>query len=271
VAAGSRFTARRVLVVSVLVVSTLILGAFWTAVKTDYRSYVSGGQAAQVVEVDYIDSLHKLVELSQNLDLETLLVATGFFLDRLSYIEYFGDTLLVVPEQAPHTYGELWLDAMVRPFMPRLLFPDKSVIHDSDRTRQYTGLMVADHESGTSISIGYMGESYIDFGILGMMVIIFVFGFLLGRIYRWLVNGDQSRGLLGISLASAVLIQTALLESSITKVFGGLTVTLLVVWLFLHFVAPKYLGWMLVRPAQSGSSMASAKVGSPPLRKSKFQ
>lgn len=263
VAAGSRFTAGRVLLVGMLVAFTLVLAAFWTAVKTDYRSYVSGGQAAQVVEVDYIESVQKLVELSQNLDPETLLVATGLFLDRFSYIEYFGATLLVVPEQVPHTYGELWLDAVIRPFMPRLLFPDKSFIHDSDRTRQYTGIMVADAESGTSIGIGYMGESYIDFGIAGMMVIIFVFGFLLGRIDRWLVNGDRSRGLLGISLAAAVLIQAALLESSITKVFGGLVVTLLVVWLFLHFVAPKYLGWMLVRPAQSGSGVASAKIGAP--------
>lgn len=257
-AAGSRFTARRVLTVGVLVAFTLVLAAFWTAVKTDYRSYVNGGKAAQVVEVGYIDSLRKLVELSRNLDSETLLLATGLFLNRFSYVEYFGATLLHVPTQVSHTNGELWLDAMTRPFMPRLFFPDKALIIDSDRTTKYSGITVSGFDEGTSISIGYMGESYIDFGMAGMMLVIFAFGLSLGRVYRWLVNGVRSRGLLGISLAAAILIQTSLLESSITSLFGGFVATLLVAWLFLHLIAPRYLGWMLAYPVQSGFGVASA-------------
>lgn len=252
VAAGARFTLKRILVVGTLVALTLALAAFWTAVKTDYRNYVSGGKPTQVVEVQYFDSLLKLVELSRNLDSETLLLATGFFLNRISYVEYFGATLLFVPNQIPHTNGELWLDAVTRPFMPRLLFPDKSLILDSARTTKYTGVIVSGFDEGSSISIGYMGESYIDFGVVGMMVIIFVFGIFLGHIYRWLVNGNRSRGLLGISLSAAILIQSALLESSITSLFGGLIVTLLVVWLFLKFVSPQYLRWMTVGPDQNG-------------------
>ena len=59
-------------------------------------------------------------------------------------------------------------------------------------------------EEGTSISIGYMAESYIDFGAVGMMVPIFGLGLLLGGFYRWMLRRDPSR-LLGMALATATI------------------------------------------------------------------
>ena len=90
--------------------------------------------------------------------------ATQGMLDRLSYVDFFAVVLETVPSQLPHENGALWLDAITRPFMPRLFFPSKTVIDDSERTNYYTGLGVAGAEEGTSISLGYVAESYIDFG-----------------------------------------------------------------------------------------------------------
>ena len=74
-----------------------------------------------------------------------------------------------------------------------------------------------------------------------MMVPIFGLGLMLGGFYRWMLRRDPSR-LLGMALATATIFGASFLESSITKVFGGLVVTMLVSWAILH-IAPRYLPW----------------------------
>jgi hypothetical protein len=99
---------------------------------------------------------------------------------------------------------------------------------------------VATAEQGTSISLGYMAESYIDFGPWLMMVPIFALGWLLGRFYRWMVNYPRSRGVIGTGLATATLFQAAFFESSITKMFGGLVVAMLMAWVVARWIVPKF-------------------------------
>ena len=250
-AAGVRFKPGKVFALTVLGTMCLAFGILWTAVKVEYRSFVSGGEVAQIVSVDYAASLAKLGGLVANLDQQKLGAATEQFVSRITYVDFFGSTVEHVPNVVPHTYGAIWLDAISRPFTPRLLFPSKSEIHDSDRTNKYSGVLVAGADQGTSISIGYMGESYIDFGAVLMMLPILGLGWFFGRIYRWLVTTGPSRGLLGMGLASAALFTAALLESSITKVFGGLMAALLVAWLLNRFIFPRYLSWLMAAPIQS--------------------
>ena len=49
-----------------------------------------------------------------------------------------------------------------------------------------------------------------------------------------------------MGLASAVLYSGSLLESSITKLFGGIIVAWLVAWLLVRFVIPRTLPWLIV-------------------------
>lgn len=243
-AAGARFTFSRVLLLSLLGSFTLVFAILWTAVKTDYRSFISQGASAQVVETSFADSLTKLGTLLSNVNPESFELATQAFVDRISYVEFFGATLQNVPNKTPYTYGELWFDAILRPFMPRILFPSKSEINDSDLTAKYSGVEVAGASQGTSISIGYIGESYIDFGPVLMMVPILGFGWLLGRVHRWLTSSSAAGSLAGMGIASASLIVASRLESSITKVFGALIAALLVAWILSEFVIPRYLRWL---------------------------
>ena len=75
-----------------------------------------------------------------------------------------------------------------------------------------------------------------------MMVPIFGLGLLLGGFYRWMLRLDPSR-LLGMALATATIYGASFLESSITKVLGGLVVTMLVSWAVLR-IAPRYFPWV---------------------------
>jgi hypothetical protein len=221
---------------------TLLLGfgIVWQTVKGDFRRYVSGGAAAQIVTVDYLTRMEKLAELVGALNADKLALGVDDFLRRVSYVEYFGAVLTYVPSVEPHQHGAILWDAVSRPLMPRLFFAEKTVIDDTARTNLYTGGMAGDSEA-TSISLGYVAESYIDFGYVGMFAELLLIGVFFGLVYRALVRWKSSRGLLGSALATAVLVGACSLDSSFTKTFGGIIASLLVAWAFAKFFVPRWL------------------------------
>jgi hypothetical protein len=243
IAAGVRLSARSLLGLGTLAACLLVFGVLWTAIKGEYRAFVSGGVAAQIVTVDYPTRIAKVAELVGDLDHDKVVLGLDQVLRRLTYVEFFGVVLTYVPSQMPHENGALFWDAVSRPFMPRLLFPDKEIVDDLVRSNYYTGGVVGISE-GTSISLGYVAESYIDFGLVGMFPALLLIGVLFGCIYRGLLRWTASRGLLGMALATGVLFSAAPLETSFTKTFGGLAVALLVAVLLAGLVLPRWAPWL---------------------------
>ncbi|HEX6000925.1 MAG TPA: hypothetical protein VFZ16_16250 [Hyphomicrobiaceae bacterium] len=242
-ASGVRIALSTQLAAAALTTFAGALGVVWTAVKGEYRAFISGGQAAQAVSADYVSRITKLFDLITGLDAETLTRAADQLLRRISYVEFFGAVLTYVPASIPHTLGAILWDAITRPFLPRILFPNKDVIDDTARTNLFTGGL-AGHSEGTSISLGYVAEAYIDFGEIGMFAALLAIGIFYGTIYRALIRWRRTRGLLGMALASAVLIGVGPLESSFTKIFGGVAVSLLAVWLTAIFIVPRFAPWL---------------------------
>ena len=115
--------------------------------------------------------------------------------------------------------------------MPRIFFPGKSAINDSEFTNKFSGLSFATSAEGTSVSIGYMGEAYIDFGYIFMMVPIFLLGLTIGWFYKWMSNYPRCHSLISMGLATVVLYPAAQFETSITKMIGGILVSLLMAWM----------------------------------------
>ena len=242
--AGVRVSAVRLAGAVALGALLIGLAVVWTAVKGDYRSFVNSGTRQQNVSVDYGAATIKLLELVEELDADNLTDAADRMVQRIAYVDFFGAVLDNVPKTVPHEYGALWYDAITRPFMPRFFFPEKAIIDESALTNKYTGLGLAGMDEGTQFSIGYMGDSYIDFGEYGMMIAILAFGFILGIVYRWVMRHQNSRGILGMGLAPAMLLVNSHLENSIAKSIGGLSLAALVVWLILNFFAPRCLPWL---------------------------
>lgn len=223
-----RLSLRMFLTILLLAFGMLYLVTIWTAIKVEYRYYLSGGARQQVVVVPYGDRVVKLIQLARSVDSDSMEEAVKKVVSRVSYIDLFGAVLNHVPIAVPHADGELWIDAFTRPVMPRIFFPDKAEIDDSKRTIRYSGVWVAGQDYGTSISIGYMGEGYIDFGSYWMMAANFAYGIFLGLVYRWLAYKGSLKGLLGIGLASTCLFGALFFETSITKAIGGVVASALV-------------------------------------------
>jgi hypothetical protein len=241
---GTRISTKAKLGAALLAALVVILAILWTAVKSEYRIFISGGGQAQIVVVDLVARLAKLYELAVALDLASLTSATDQLLRRLTYVEYFAVVLDYVPASMPHTLGAIFWDAIIRPFLPRLLFVDKDVIDDTARTNLYTGGLAGTSE-GTSISLGYVAEAYIDFGAYGMFAALLAIGLLYGTIYRVLLTWRRSRGLLGVAVATSVLASVGPLENSFTKVFGGIAVYLVVAVGMILVIIPRWAPWLV--------------------------
>lgn len=158
----------------------------WSAVKNEYRFFVSGGQSTQSLQVSRNEANDKLVDLISNVDDKKYEEGISKFVDRLGYIQFFAATLDYVPKTVPHQNGDIYLSAVQHYLVPRFINPNKKVLDDSKHTKEFTGIGVSDAESATSFSLGYIADAYIDFGPIYMHVILFVFGALFGFFYKFL-------------------------------------------------------------------------------------
>lgn len=237
--AAIRFSGR-LRVAAVLVVLTVALfSVAWSAIKPDYRAYLNQGGGQQEVLVPAGDALRKVVELVSNLDLAAMAQAAELLVRRIAYVDFFAATLNYVPAIMPHQNGSLWLGAVTHVLHPRLLFPEKAELDDSEQTRTFTGLKVAGAAEGTSISLGYFAESYIDFGPIGMIFPIFALGLFYGVIYRVFVFHAPVR-ILGFGVATSMFIAGASnVGTSNVKLIGGNLMTLAVMWVLQrHLLVP---------------------------------
>ena len=101
-------------------------------------------------------------------------------------------------------------------------------------------------EEGTSISMGYMAESYIDFGPWGMFVPIFLLGLLWGLIYRYFTTTSKIK-IFGYGFATTVLIDTLNFGSNNVKLLGGVLTGLIIMAAAMRVFVPSLNRWLLIR------------------------
>jgi hypothetical protein len=210
----------------------------WTVVKGPYRYYLTGGKQTQVVEQQSkLDNLNKLYELvkedfsQENFD-KNFSKGVGALANRINYTEYFAMSVGQVPAVMPFEKGNLLLGGFEHVFKPRLFFPDKKSIDDSKMTSKYTGRQFLGAERGTSFSLGQVAERYIDYGPVYMFIPIFLFGFLIGTIYKYILSHSFNH-VLGLSFVAPLFFVIPSLGIATTK-FLGWIFTYFIVWFFFN-------------------------------------
>ena len=258
-AAQVRFSARVYITAAALGALLLTMAVIWTEIKPEYRKFANGGKAAQVVTIGFSERVSKLGELASNMDAAAFSDGVDRLIERLAYIDFFAAVINYVPSVVPYQGGAIWWDAITRPFTPRILFPEKTAIDDFIETNRYTGLRLLGADKGVSIALGYMAETYIDFGAFGMMPVLAAFGYFLGRIHRHFMTSSRSRGLLGMGLASAIISGATKFETSISKILGGIIIMVLVSELLVRLVIPKYAPWVVEHEGKQRGRTSGAR------------
>jgi hypothetical protein len=235
-AARPKLNFRAIAAITITVVVALLCSTFWSAIKEDYRTYLNQGSNEEEVVVPLEDRLSFLADRVSEADASTLSKGFDLLIRRMSYIEFFGATLNFVPASRPHEYGAMTMAAISHIALPRLFVPDKAALpSDTDVTIAYTGLPIT-ARTGVSISIGYPGEFYIDFGIIGVMACMGVLGFLYGKASQYIQRHFSA--LVGYGATIALLMPGFLFETSLPKTIGAVCTSFIILLLMSKIVLP---------------------------------
>ncbi|WP_343531504.1 hypothetical protein [Pedobacter sp.] len=205
----------------------------WTGIKSDFRKVLDNES-----NISYTNRVTTFYDLYNNF--EGFEEAEEQGLDRLAYTDMLMYCMETIPFHKPHENGKLWLGSVQHVLMPRFLFPNKRTLNDSEKANAYTGREWAGAEQGTSISIGYIAESYVDFGYFIMFLPLLLLGLLLGFLYN-IVNKLRVDSCVAFAIIAPILFFTkfSLLETSGDKLLGALIMNFLIIYIFGKLYAKK--------------------------------
>ncbi len=242
-AGGPRLSPRRVFFGSGIIVVLLILGAWWSAIKDPYRHYLDQGSRQQVVLVPIEDRIAFLLNKLSEVDVETMSWGFEKLEQRIGYVDYLAATMRHIPANMPFQEGAQIGATVMNVLEPRLLFPDKPPLEsDSKVLEKYTGIHFGKSSSaGTSVSLGYVAELYVDFGVLGAVVGTFIMGLLAGRAFR----SVMSSGLMPVSINQGLAVMLAMtitqFDELLIKIVGSFTTVFVAILVLRRFILPSLL------------------------------
>ena len=228
---GYRLPIRYLLGLLVISLAVLHVGVIWTAVKPGYRDFLNQGTGLQIVQVDFQSRLAKWYKLYTELSGEDYRKSAFTLAARVSVNGSFPIVLKRVPVIIPHANGERMMFALKHVFMPRILFPHKPVVDDSLITMRYTGSAIG---KNTSIGVGYLAESYIDFGVPGMYGPLFIFGIILGWMHKIVISTAKDK-FIGYIMTVIVFMNLWQYELGWAKMLGDIAMNFLLMGIILKF------------------------------------
>jgi hypothetical protein len=230
-----RVRARNIAVVSVAAFLTVLA---LNGIKQGYRTAL-GTQS----ELTAVGRLQLLANVFADLltDTDALLSDENLSLNitRLNQGWIIARILTNVPSNEPFAEGETVVASLQATLLPRLLAPNKLVIGGHEYFTRFTGVMLG---RDTSMDLSVAGEMYANFGRLGGLAGVFVFGVLLGLLFRLFVAWSRD-SILWWSWAPFVMLYTAKAEGSVAEPLNHVTKAF-VVMLVVIAVLP---GWVALR------------------------
>ena len=229
----------------VTIVVLLGLGLFWTAVKSEYREVATGFISSQTITAGLGERAGVLIERAIHPGEIEWGMAVDQLVRRIAYIDFFGATIGTVENAPEAEMFPRWRDALEHIAKPRLLFPGKAVLDDTEIfLRNVRDEIGDDSRPGTSISIGYLAENFIDFGFPGMLLPVAFMGLVLCRTLRYFMTRSVPWAVREGFITALVLTLGPGIELSLAKFLGGTIMVFAALALCLKFVYPTVERWI---------------------------
>jgi hypothetical protein len=164
---------------AILIITPLII--IIQTVKDDYRKATWYGSGETGVEL-----FTKLAKKKQEDENDPFQKSKGVVktVGRLNQGWHLGKVLVHVPAKEPFSYGEDFITDMEGVLLPRMFFPDKKVIGSQAKFKKFTGHRLRGH---TSMTIGVIGDFYVNFGVWGSYAALFLFGAGSALLFKWFI------------------------------------------------------------------------------------
>ncbi len=240
----------KLIIALICTVAIIVAGIFWTSVKGEYRIFLNKGSKTQSVQVDKADALNKLVELSEKQNESSFQKSTADFLDRIQYTYHLAKTLDRVPALIPYQNGDNWKKTLAFVLTPRLLDANKGIYDASIKASKYTGIQYQGVKRGTSVSLGYFADCYIDFGYIGMFIPLIILGFIYGSTYFYFLRKSSNNFIFNYAVVASIYMELFAFESDSIFVAGRLYVNLIVFFILSKTLFPRLINYLNV-PAKA--------------------
>lgn len=223
------------------------LSLFWTAVKPEYRAWVSGNTGTQTVARPLEDRIIWIGDkfLFDQIDYPNAAIS---LLRRVAYVYPYAAVLSYASENYVSNLQTFRM-AVEHVLMPRLFFPGKAALNDSATTTALTGWQFVDN---TSVSVGYIAEAHHDFGVPWMFLPIMGIGMMLGAAARYFLT-RKAPTVITQAFAVSLLFSAFPLGMDIDKALGGFLTQFIALSLTLKFGYPKLARWLAGRPRRAAS------------------
>lgn len=237
---SNRISFKRLRVILPIVIFTIYTMAFWSYVKGDYREFLRDGEVGQSINIENSIATKYMLEQFIHFGVEEFNVGVQNFFGRTQYLKEYHTVVQNVPSIQPHQNGKLTMESIEFITTPRFLNPDKKILDPSQKTAKYTGREVATADMGTSISLGFFADLYIDFGFVGMILPIIVIFVLLGWFCKRILINKKYSPIFNISMLVAIVTHIGTFESDLTF-FLGILRNYVVVYFFCDLFLFKFL------------------------------
>lgn len=216
----------------------------WSAIKGEYRNFLNQGSRQQVVSVSREEALTKVSEQVGKLDLDKYQKALAYTAYRVQYVYHFALAMDRVPNVMPFQNGQVWGENISYVLTPRILNPNKKLYNASEKASKFTGKRFAGLKEGSSFSLGYFADAYVDFGPIGMFIVLIAMSIFTGVVYRVFYNMTELNLFLRYSIISVSLYSFASFESDGLYMFGRLLTDFIVFYFLARFVFPSIQKWV---------------------------
>jgi hypothetical protein len=216
----------------------IIFMIFWSGVKDGYRNFLNGGTRTQTISVSTFDALDYLANKATDFGVDSFNSGGELLLHRVQYMEQYSKVYSRVPKFIPHRNGENLVETIVFLLTPRMLVDNKKILDPSLKTSYYTGKAVAAAEQGTSISMGYFCDMYIDFGLWMMFIPLIFITCGIAFVANYIINSNKYNLLFTYSLFLGTILSLGTFESDIIFYLGTIRNYSLVMLLGNYMIFP---------------------------------
>ena len=206
------------------------------SVKLEYRANTWGARTnerkgdAQLMLTLLADRLQRPETL---LDPVFLFASTA----RFNQGYFIGHTMAFVPESEPYANGDVF-KYLLAPLIPRIIWPDKPVTGGRDNIRRFTPIQLTEN---TSVDLSPMGEAYANFGSLGGVFYMLLYGLLFGGVFYQILSVALTKPTL-ILWIPKLFIGCLTKETDLYAEWGSLIHGLIFVFVFY-----KITGWLTIK------------------------
>ena len=207
------------------------------SVKAEYRELTRESVLSDEAKVTLLMDL--LLGTTRNSSVRNNEITTQNLNPRLNQGWIISAVMNYVPKTVDFVYGETIIEAIEDSLIPRFLFHKKSA-RVSEKFQRFTGIKL---NNSTSMGISILGEAYVNFGVFGGVIFMFIWGVVISLIMRYISVISRSHPTV-VLWTPLIFLQMVKAETELVVVLNHGVKTAIAITLF-YFVSRNIMGWKI--------------------------